>query len=127
MVCEQEGCLILKRDTVTDKSYGGYNKMDTAIKERWFDLSLPEQMVNIGNEVKRAVRFDKDSDKKKAFIGKALEYIELTMDDPKNKAVIPEIKIGKEILEDYIGDHELDYTKEQIRDYYMDFVFLLKN
>lgn len=101
--------------------------MDTAIKERWFDLSLPEQMVNIGNEVKRAVRFDKDSGKKQTFIEKALKYIDLTIDDPKNKAVIPEIKMGREILEDYIGDHELDYTKEQIRDYYMDFVFLLKN
>ena len=76
--------------------------MDPVIRERWFDLSLPEQMVNIGNEVKRAVRFDEDNQKKRAFIKKALEYIELTMDDPKNKTVIPEIKIGKEILEDYM-------------------------
>ena len=75
--------------------------MDPVIRERWFDLSLPEQMVNIGNEVKRAIRFDEDNQKKRAFIKKALEYIELTMDDPKNKTVIPEIKIGKEILEDY--------------------------
>ena len=94
-------------------------KMDPVIRERWFDLSLPEQMVNIGNEVKRAVRFDEDNQKKRAFIKKALEYIELTMDDPKNKTVIPEIKIGKEILEDYVGDHVLNYTKEQIRDYYL--------
>ena len=58
--------------------------MEPVIRERWFDLSLPEQMVNIGNEVKRAVRFDEDNQKKRAFIKKALEYIELTMDDPKN-------------------------------------------
>ena len=105
--------------------YGGYTEMDPVIRERWFDLSLPEQMVNIGNEVKRAVRFDEDNQKKRAFIKKALEYIELTMDDPKNKTVIPEIKIGKEILEDYVGDHVLNYTKEQIRDYYLNFMYLL--
>ena len=72
--------------------------MDTAIKERWFDLSLPEQMLNIGNEVKRAVRFDKDSRKKRVFIDKALKYIDLTIDDPKNITVIPEIKMGRVIL-----------------------------
>ena len=97
--------------------------MDTALreaKERWFDLSLPEQMVNIGNEVKRAVRFDNDSKKKRAFIDKALKYIDLTMDDPKNKPVVPEIMMGREILEDYLGEHKLDYDKEQIRDYYLD-------
>ena len=82
--------------------------------------------MNIGNEVKRAVRFDKDSRKKRVFIDKALKYIDLTIDDPKNITVIPEIKMGRVILEDYLGDHELDYTKEQIRDYYMDFVYLLK-
>ena len=109
-----------------EKSYRDNRKMDTPLKERWFDLSLPEQMVNIGNEVKRAVRFDNDSKKKRAFIDKALKYIDLTMDDPKNITVIPELKMGKEILEDYLGDHELDYTKEQIRDYYLDFVYLLK-
>ncbi len=48
------------------------------------------------------------------------------MDDPKNISVILDLKMGKEILEDYLGDHELDYTKEQIRDYYLDFVYLLK-
>ena len=76
--------------------------MDPVIRERWFGLSLPEQMVNIGNEVKRAVRVDKDSEKKRAFIVKALKYIDLTIDDPKNRPVVPEIKMGKEILEDIL-------------------------
>lgn len=39
------------------------------------------------------------------------------MDAPKNKTVISKRKMGKEILEDYLGNHELDYTKEQIKDY----------
>ena len=86
--------------------------MEPVIRERWFDLSLPEQMVNIGNEVKRAVRFDEDNQKKRAFIKKALEYIELTMDDPKNKTVIPEIKIGKEILEEDSYSRNKDWQRD---------------
>lgn len=100
--------------------------MDTVIKERWFDLSLPEQMVSIGNEVKRAVRFDEDREKKETFVRKALKYIDLTIEDPKNKSAIPEIEMGRKILEDYLGEHKLDCTKEQIRDYYMNFIYLLK-
>lgn len=54
-------------DSVIEKSNGDCFTMDTAVKERWFSLSLSEQMVNIGSEVKRAVRFDKDSGKKNSF------------------------------------------------------------
>jgi hypothetical protein len=32
--------------------------MDSVLNERWFALSLVEQMINIGNEVKRVVRSD---------------------------------------------------------------------
>lgn len=41
--------------------------MNSVVKESWFRLSLPEQMVNIGNEVKRAVRFDSNAEKKLFF------------------------------------------------------------
>jgi hypothetical protein len=54
-------------------------------------------------------------------------YPAAIMDDPKNNTVIPELRMGREVLEDYLGNHELGYTKEQIRDYYLDFVFLLKD
>lgn len=99
--------------------------MDSVIREGWYQLSLPEQMLNIGNEVKRAVRFDKDYIKKRGFVDKAIEYIDLCISDPKNSKVIPELKIGREVLEDYMGDHYLNFTKEQIRDYYMQFVNML--
>ena len=96
--------------------------MDTAIKEGWYKLTLPEQMVNIGNEVKRAIRFDGNSEKKNHFIEVALEYTDLTISDPKNHDIIPELNISKEVLKDYIGKRFYDLTKEQIRDYYMAFV-----
>jgi hypothetical protein len=41
--------------------------MDSILNERWFSLSLVEQMINIGNEVKRAVRFDANEKKRQYF------------------------------------------------------------
>ena len=99
--------------------------MDTTIKEIWFRLSLPEQMVNIGNEVKRAFRFDGNVEKQKPFIEKAIQYNELSISDPKNLSCKKELEIGSMILQDYIGNHTLDCTKEQIRNYYLSFTNLL--
>jgi hypothetical protein len=99
--------------------------MDTILNKRWFDMSLVEQMINIGNEVKRAVKFDADEKKKAMFLDKALEYTNLTMMDPKNAHVIPELQISKEVLEDYKGRHELNCTKEEIKKYYMTYTYML--
>lgn len=92
--------------------------MDSFLDEKWYSLSLAEQMLNIGNEVKRAVRFDTDREKKSRFLDQALRYTELTMQDPKNQRVLPELLISREVLEDYRGEHKLNCTKEQIRGYY---------
>lgn len=41
--------------------------MDSVLNEGWFQLSLVQQMVNIGNEVKRALKFSSDPNKKICF------------------------------------------------------------
>lgn len=92
--------------------------MDRVLREQWFSLTLVQQMMNIGNEVKRAMRFDEGSDRSRAFMDKAIRYTELTMEDPKNAHVLPELTISKEVLEDYNGEHYLNCTKEQIGRYY---------
>jgi hypothetical protein len=99
--------------------------MDLVLNERWFALSLVEQMINIGKEVKRAVRFDADEKKKTAFLDKALEYTDLTMQDPKNVRVVPELQISKEVLEDYKGNHELNCTEQEIEKYYKTYTYLI--
>ena len=98
--------------------------MDPVLTEGWFALSLVQQMINIGNEVKRAVRFDQDEEKKHAFMSKAIQYADLTMQDPKNRDVLPELEIGKQVLMDYDEDHVLDVSKEQLRDYYLHFAMM---
>ena len=99
--------------------------MNSVVKESWFRLSLPEQMVNIGNEVKRAVRFDSNAEKKAAFLEKALACTELTLEDPKNQKVLLELEISREVLMDYNGKHEMDCSKESIQRYYMNFAFMI--
>ena len=99
--------------------------MDSVLSDSWFAMALVQQMINIGNEVKRAVRFDANMGKKTMFLDRAIWYTELTMKDPKNQRVLPELSISKMVLEDYRGEHVLDCTKEQINNYYGAYTNLL--
>lgn len=99
--------------------------MDTILNNGWMELSLVQQMINIGNEVKRAFRFEEGSSKQKMFLDKAIQYTDYTINDPKNKNVIPELNMGKEVLEDYKGSHSLNCSAEQISGYYRTFENLM--
>lgn len=67
----------------------GSLQMDSVLSEKWFDLSLAEQMVNIGNEVKRALKFSSNPEKRNMFLDEAIQYTCLTMEDPQNVHVYP--------------------------------------
>ena len=99
--------------------------MDSVLREKWFELSLVQQMVNIGNEVKRGLKFESNPDKKRMFFQKAIQYTQFTMGDSKNAHVLPELLISKEVLEDYSGEHNLACTGEQINGYYQAYQYLL--
>ena len=99
--------------------------MDSVLNEKWFELSLVQQMINIGNEVKRALKFSSDSDKRNMFFDRAILYTKFTMEDPKNAHVLSELLISKEVLEDYRGEHNLACTGEQINGYYQAYQYLL--
>lgn len=99
--------------------------MDPILSEKWFTLSLVQQMINIGNEVKRALRFRLEPEKRNLFLDKAIHYTSLTMEDPKNSRVLPELRISKEVLQDYRGEHFLNCTEGQILGYYTAYQYLL--
>lgn len=48
--------------------------MDSVLSEKWFELSLVQQMINIGNEVKRALKFSSDLNKRNMFFDRAIQY-----------------------------------------------------
>ncbi len=54
---------------------------------RWHDLSLAEQFGNIGSEISRAINWSaRNPDTARSALYRALELIDLTLDDPRHRA-----------------------------------------
>ena len=76
--------------------------------------------------MKRAIRFEDNSDQQRSFIDKAIRYTELAISDPKNFKIKPELEASRYVLEDLKKDKYLNCSKKQICDYYMNFMYFLK-
>ncbi|MBD5496046.1 MAG: hypothetical protein HDR12_17180 [Lachnospiraceae bacterium] len=88
---------------------------------RWFEMRIGEQISNIGSEVNRAIRYKNRNDevKKIHFYEKAIELLELTCDDPKNKHRRGELQFCIEELTDYfVGTNQYNTTDEALMKYY---------
>ena len=72
-------------------------------KERWQKLSFFEQMANVGSEVERAILWRKKENPEYSHMAfdRALELLELTIDDAKNKRKLRELFRLREVLIDY--------------------------
>ena len=91
---------------------------------RWFQLSLIEQLANIGSDVIRTIEWKKRGDpelSRQAFY-RALELIDLTIADPKNRKRLKEIVRTREALVDhFMYDNEYNTTDEIWYNYFFDF------
>ncbi len=90
---------------------------------RWNELSLMEQLGNIGSEVSRAQNW-KDKDKKifNAAVDRALELFELTLRDQRWRGRLKEIGRAREVFCDAIlGGKEYGSTLESLNKYFLDF------
>lgn len=71
---------------------------------RWNKLSLMEQMANIGSEVERAIKWkEKNKIYSKMAFYRALELLEMTIDDKKNLFRLKEIVRVYEVLVDFFA------------------------
>lgn len=86
----------------------------------WFKMSIGQQISNIGSEVNRAIRYkDKDYKRCAQYANKAIELIERTQMDPKNRHRIGELGNCKEELIDYFfGDNIYGTTPQVLQKYY---------
>ena len=89
---------------------------------RWLQLSLFEQLANIGSEVSRANRWlPRNRDLARAAVFRALELLDLTLDDPRLRATphrLREIARLREVLADhYEGDDQYGCTGESLQRY----------
>ncbi len=93
--------------------------------EHWFNFSIFEQLANVGADIERAIQWRKNNNldySQKAF-ERALELLDFTIADPKNKkGTLKEILIVREALIDhFVYDDEYKTTDEYWQQYFFDF------
>lgn len=93
---------------------------------RWSQLSLLEQMANIGSEVERALNWRAKNNAgyaQKAF-ERTLELIDLTLENTSNSAHLKEISRMREAVVDYFfGSNQFMSTEESLRKYFLNFIY----
>ena len=70
---------------------------------RWNELSLVEQMANIGSEIERALKWRSKNNSEYCMgaFERALELLDMTLDGHKKKAHLKEIARTREVLVDF--------------------------
>lgn len=88
---------------------------------RWAQMSLCEQMANVGSEVSRALNWQKKGkeERSKKAIDRALELLDLTAASYKQYSRLKEILRTRECLVDYFyGENEFGSSEELWRKYF---------
>ena len=96
---------------------------------RWFELTLMEQLGNIGSEVGRAARWRGRDEK--LFMGaveRALELFDLTLADPRRRGRLKEICRAREVFCDTVfGANSYSTTLEDLDRYFTHFAVAARN
>lgn len=95
---------------------------------RWSELSLVEQLGNVGSEVGRAVRWSRSNPAlSERACHRALELLDLTLDDPRHRrsvARLREIARAREVVADFLaGENRYGTTAESLQKYFDAFAF----
>lgn len=93
-------------------------------QERWFRLSLVEQMANIGSETERAVKWRDKQNLEYADIAnkRALELFDLSLADRKYTTQLKEIARARELwLDFFVGNNQYNQTANQWHKYFSGF------
>lgn len=90
---------------------------------RWRELTLAEQLGNVGSEVSRALKWrDKDEKLFQGAFERALELLDLTLQDPRWRGRLKEIARSREIFCDAVlGGREYGAALEDIERYFFYF------
>ena len=91
-----------------------------AASGRWWQLSLSEQMGNVGSEVSRALKWrDRNERLAVGALERALELLDLTLADPRHLrsvARLREIARTREVVVDYLaGSNEFGSTAASLQ------------
>jgi len=91
---------------------------------RWFKFSLMEQLANVGCDIERTIQWKNRGNlemSRQAF-ERALELLDFTIADPKNRKRLKEIVRTREALVDhFVYDNEYNTTDEIWQNYFFQF------
>ncbi len=93
---------------------------------RWFRLSLVEQLANVGSEIERAIRWRGKGNAEYAgrALERALELLDLTIADEKNRSRLRELTRLREVLADYFWfDNQYGSSDELWQNYFHAFTY----
>jgi hypothetical protein len=94
-------------------------------QDRWNKFSLFEQLANVGTDIARtiALKNSGNADGSRMAFFRALELLDLTIRDPKNKrGALKELVRTREVLVDhFVYDNEYATTDEIWEQYFFDF------
>jgi hypothetical protein len=90
---------------------------------RWRELSLAEQLGNVGSEISRALKWSsRNPELAQAALYRALELIDLTLDDPRHRQSAPrlrEIARAREVVVDFLaGSNQYGSTGPSLQKYF---------
>ena len=91
---------------------------------RWNNFSFVEQMANVGSEVERSINWlkKKNSDYFQLAFDRALELLDLTMADIKNRPRLKELARVREALADYfLFDNIYGSSDKKWQNYFLAF------
>jgi hypothetical protein len=92
---------------------------------RWFEMSLVEQMANIGSEIERTISWRGRNEKNSATaFDRGLELLDLTIADPRHRQRLRELTRLREALADYfVFENRYGSTDESWRRYFHAFTY----
>lgn len=99
-------------------------------KGRWFELSLAEQLANVGSEVERVINWRNKGNVQYSQLAfeRTLELLSLTIDDPKNRFRLKEPTRLYELLVDYfVGDNIYGSSDEFLHKYFLAFAYAARS
>jgi hypothetical protein len=90
---------------------------------RWWKLSLPEQLGNVGSEISRAERWkSRNPEVSRGALYRALELFDLMLDDPRLRQSRPrlrEVARAREVVADYFaGPNQYRSTGASLQKYF---------
>jgi len=93
---------------------------------KWNELSLCEQMANIGSEISRALNWQKKGNEEycRKSASRALELLNLSLDSAASFPKLKEIARVREAVVDYFyGENEYSSSEDMWRRYFGNFNF----